>query len=79
GMNPYLHLSLHLTLEDMVATKQPTEVAQALEKMISIKKMDRHDALHLILDILAETLHQAQRVGKDWDYQAFCHRVKELT
>lgn len=79
GMNPYLHLSLHLALEEQVATKQPPEVATALDHMISVKRMERHDALHKILEILAETVYQAQRVGREPDVMAYLYRVKELS
>lgn len=78
GMNPYLHLSLHLALEEQAATKQPPEMARALEYMVAIKKIDRHDALHKILEILAETMHQSQRVGQEPDVLAYAARLKEL-
>jgi len=78
GMNPYLHLSLHLALEEQAATKQPPEMARALEYMVAIKKMDRHDALHKILEILAESVHQSQRAGKEPDVLAYATRLKEM-
>lgn len=78
GMNPYLHLSLHLALEEQAATKQPPEMARALEYMVAIKKMDRHDALHKALEILAETVHQSQRIEKEPDVLSYATRLKEL-
>ncbi|MDX8398256.1 MAG: DUF1841 family protein [Mariprofundaceae bacterium] len=78
GMNPYLHLSLHLALEEQAATKQPIEMAKALEYMICIKNIDRHDALHKILEILAETIHNAQSKGQEPDVQAYATRLKAL-
>jgi len=79
GMNPYLHLSLHLALEEQAATKQPAEMSQALLYMVSVKKMDRHDALHNILEILAEVIHQSQRLGQEPDHQVYASRLKELS
>lgn len=78
GMNPYLHLSLHLALEEQVAIKQPPEVAAALETMMGARGMSRHDALHRILEILAETVHQAQQAGQEPDVMAYLCRVKAL-
>ncbi|MDQ6954259.1 MAG: DUF1841 family protein [Mariprofundaceae bacterium] len=78
GMNPYLHLSLHLALEEQAATKQPPEMARALEYMVIVKKMDRHDALHHILEILAEVVHQSQCVGQEPDVLAYASRLKEM-
>jgi len=78
GMNPYLHLSLHLALEEQIAIHQPPEVGRALEYMITHRHMDRHDALHLLLEILAETVYLAQRVGREPDVAAYVRQVREL-
>lgn len=79
GMNPYLHLSLHLALEEQIATHQPPEVGTALEHLISARGMERHDALHHLLEILAETVHAAQRAGREPDVLAYAARMRELT
>jgi len=79
GMNPYLHLSLHLALEEQAATKQPPEMAQALVYMVSAKKIDRHDALHKILEVLAEVVHQSQRLGQAPNHQVYVSQLKDLT
>lgn len=78
GMNPYLHLSLHLALEEQVATRQPPQAAQALEQMVAVKRMDRHEAMHRLLEILAETVHQAQRRGEEPDVAEYARRMQEL-
>ncbi len=79
GTNPYLHLSLHLALEEQIATRQPPEVGSALEHMMTTKGIDRHEALHLILEILAESVYVAQREGKEPDVMRYLTRVRELT
>jgi len=78
GMNPYLHLSLHLALEEQIAVHQPTEVATCLEFLMQQKGMDRHDALHALLDVLAETVYFAQQKGGEPDVALYVKRVKEL-
>ena len=78
GMNPYLHLSLHLALEEQAATRHPPEMGKALEYMVTIGRMDRHDALHRILEVLAETVFFAQRAGGEPDVQAYAARLKEM-
>jgi len=78
GMNPYLHMSLHLALEEQVAIRQPPEVAKALEYMITQKRMDRHDALHAILEVLAETVYFSQRRGGEPDVMAYAAGVRGL-
>ncbi|MDQ6993929.1 MAG: DUF1841 family protein [Mariprofundus sp.] len=78
GMNPYLHLSLHLALEEQAATKQPPEMAKALDYMITLKQMERHDALHKILELLAETVFYAQRAGGEPDVLAYAQGLRAL-
>ena len=78
GMNPYLHLSLHLAIEEQLATKQPIEAAQIMEREVVERKHDRHDAIHLILEVLAETIYEAQRRGQDIDPLAYAAKLKVL-
>lgn len=78
GMNPYLHLSLHLALEEQIAIRQPPEVANCLEFLMQHKGKDRHDALHAILEVLAETVYFAQRSGAEPDVPAYAARLREL-
>lgn len=78
GMNPYLHLSLHLALEEQIATRQPPEVGSALEQLMQSKGLDRHQAMHRILEILAESVYVAQRQGRDPDVLNYLSRLREL-
>lgn len=78
GMNPYLHLSLHLALEEQAATRHPPEMGKALEYLVTVKGIDRHDALHRILELLAETVFFAQRAGGEPDVQAYAARLREM-
>ncbi len=76
GMNPYLHLSLHLAIEEQLATKQPLEAAQIMEREIIERKHERHDAIHIILEVLAETVYESQRQGREIDPLAYAHKLK---
>ena len=78
GMNPYLHLSLHLALEEQIAIHQPPEAARALEHLMTRRRMDRHAALHRLLEVLAETVYYAQRAGGQPDVAAYVLRLREL-
>lgn len=77
GMNPYLHLSLHLALEEQVAIKHPPEAAMALESLMR-QGLDRHQALHQMLEILAEVVYYAQRAGGEPDVARYALRLREL-
>lgn len=78
GMNPYLHLSLHLAIEEQLATKHPPEAAKLMEHyMVNLKK-ERHDALHVILEALAETVYNAQRNRTEPDPVAYAGQLRVL-
>ncbi len=78
GMNPYLHLSLHLALEEQIAIRQPPDISACLEFLMQRQGMNRHDALHALLDVLAETVYYAQRKGGEPDVASYVARVREL-
>lgn len=78
GANPYLHISLHIALEEQVATHQPPEAAQALEFLMQKRGLNRHDALHVLLEILGETIYFAQREGREPDVEAYRSRLRDV-
>jgi len=78
GMNPYLHLSLHLAIEEQLATKQPIEASRLMEVQMIEKKMSRHDTIHMILEVLAEVVYESQRDGREIDPLAYAQRIKLL-
>lgn len=59
-MNPFLHLSMHLSIEEQVSINQPIGIAEALGALTH-KLGDRHEAMHVIMDCLGEALWMAQR------------------
>jgi len=73
--SPYLHLSLHLALEEQLASRQPPEAGRTLEFLMQGRGLTRHDALHLILEILAETVYNAQRIGREPDVESYRQRL----
>lgn len=60
AMNPFLHLSLHLAIEEQLSIDQPPGIRAACESR-QRRHGDRHAALHDLLDCLGETLWRAQR------------------
>ncbi|HJY78414.1 MAG TPA: DUF1841 family protein [Burkholderiales bacterium] len=68
--NPFLHMSLHLALEEQLSIDQPPGIAQRFGMLVS-RFRDRHEALHQALECLAETLWRAQRDGMPPDAAAY--------
>ncbi|KAB2922074.1 MAG: DUF1841 family protein [Dechloromonas sp.] len=73
-MNPFLHLSLHLAIHEQLSIDQPPGIRAAFERLVS--RMDRHDAEHILLEKLAETVWQAQRNGGQLDAAAYVEAVR---
>ena len=62
SINPFLHLSLHLAIEEQLATDQPHGIRAQFERN-ALTAGSEHDAKHALLECLAETIWQAQRAG----------------
>jgi hypothetical protein len=70
GLNPFLHLSLHLAIAEQLSIDQPRGIRSAFEAL-QTRLGSEHDALHAVLECLGETLWQAQRQGMVPDEQAY--------
>ena len=57
--NPFLHMSLHMTIEEQLSMDNPAGIRQHFN--ILQQNHDRHDALHILLECLAEAVWKAQR------------------
>jgi hypothetical protein len=68
--NPFLHLSLHLAVEEQVSIDQPPGIRDAVAKLAAKLGSD-HDARHEVLECLAEIVWQAQRNGAPFDNAAY--------
>lgn len=73
--NPFLHLSLHLAIEEQLSIDQPRGLRSAFET--HLKRLgDRHQALHIVLEALAETIWRSQRDGAPPDGLAYVERAR---
>lgn len=75
--NPFLHLAMHLSLEEQVSIDQPQGVRAEFERM-SRTLDSRHDASHAAIECLAEMLWRAQRDSAAPDGEAYveCLRAR---
>ena len=60
GVNPFLHLSLHLAIAEQLGIDQPRGIRAHFERL-KLARGDEHAALHALLDCLGEVLWHAQR------------------
>ena len=59
--NPFLHLGLHLTIRDQIATNRPNGITAIYQQLLTAYKGDTSGVEHLLMEPLAECLWQAQR------------------
>jgi hypothetical protein len=68
--NPFLHMSLHMALEEQLSIDQPPGMRNAWEALLA-RTGERHRALHEALECLAETRWRAQRDAMPPDAAAY--------
>jgi hypothetical protein len=68
--NPFLHMSLHLALEEQLSIDQPPGIRGRWEALLR-RSAGRHEALHHAIECLAEMLWHAQRDGTPPDAAAY--------
>jgi hypothetical protein len=68
--NPFLHMSLHVALEEQLSIDQPPGIARCFQALVD-RFQERHDALHEALECLAETVWRSQRDNAPPDAQAY--------
>ena len=68
--NPFLHMSLHLALEEQLSIDQPVGIRAGFESLVA-RFHDRHAALHQALECLGQTVWRAQRDGAPPDATAY--------
>lgn len=74
-VNPFLHLSLHLAIEEQLSIDQPKGLAETFNRIVS-RRGDRHAALHVVLECLGETIWAAQRNNTPPDAEAYLECVR---
>ncbi len=58
--NPFLHMSLHVALEEQLSIDQPPGIVQRFGRLLE-RTGERHAALHEALECLAQIVWRAQR------------------
>ena len=73
--NPFLHMSMHLAIEEQLSIDQPPGIKAEFAR-IAGRLGDRHAACHEIMECLAETVWRAQRDGATPDTPAYLECLK---
>jgi hypothetical protein len=73
--NPFLHLSMHLTISEQVSIDQPRGIKQAFE-LLAAKRGSAHDAQHEVMECLGEMVWASQRSGLPPDGERYLECVR---
>jgi Domain of unknown function (DUF1841) len=68
--NPFLHMSLHVALEEQLSIDQPQGIAQRFAALLA-HAGERHAAMHEAIECLAETVWRSQRDNAPPDAAAY--------
>ena len=74
--NPFLHLSMHLTITEQVAIDQPRGIKQAYE-LLAARSGSAHEAHHEVMECLGEMVWASQRSGLPPDGHAYLDCVRQ--
>ena len=73
--NPFLHLSMHLSIEEQCSIDQPTGIRQAVE-LLAARRDSLHQAHHEAMEALGEMIWSSQRSGLPPDGHAYLDAVR---
>jgi Domain of unknown function (DUF1841) len=75
--NPFLHMGLHLAIREQVNTRRPAAI-EAVHLRLSRQLGDVHAAEHRMIEVLAQTLWEAQRAGAAPAEDVYLERLRRL-
>lgn len=73
--NPFLHLSMHLTIAEQVQVDRPTGIRAAC-RGLSQRLDSEHEAHHQIMECLGQMIWNSQRAGLPPDGEAYVECVR---
>ena len=74
-INPFLHMSLHLAVEEQLSIDQPPGIRIAFETLRR-SRGGRHNAMHDVLECLGETMYKALRDKASPDGAAYLNGIR---
>ena len=73
--NPFLHLSMHLSISEQIGIDQPRGIRQAVE-LLAAKRGSLHAAQHEVMECLGEMVWASQRSGLPPDGEQYLECVR---
>ena len=76
-INPFLHINLHLSLQDQLDLDQPKGVKEIYNSLLK-KIKDTHQVEHIMMEHIAEMIFISQKNNKSMDQEQYLRSLKEL-
>lgn len=73
--NPFLHLSMHLSISEQCSIDQPRGIRQAVE-LLAARRQSLHEAHHEAMECLGRMIWESQRAGRPPDGAAYIDCVQ---
>lgn len=73
--NPFLHLSMHLSISEQISIDQPRGIKQAYA-LLAAKRGSAHEAQHEVMECLGEMMWESQRSGTPPDGHKYIDCVR---
>jgi hypothetical protein len=61
--NPFLHMAMHISIQEQLSTKRPVGIEQLHNAMLN-KNKDAHETEHLMMECLGKMLWESQSQNK---------------
>jgi len=74
--NPFLHMSMHLAIEEQLSIDQPSGIASSFAALAA-KHGDRHAAMHDTMECLGEMVWRSQRDRAPPDADAYLECLRK--
>ena len=75
--NPFLHLSMHMSLSEQVQINQPVGI-RSISQQLTLRFDSEHSAQHAMMECLAQVLWQAQQQGTAPDMDLYLESLNRL-
>jgi hypothetical protein len=77
GVNPFVHVTIHQTVENQIADHAPPQTAETLEALVQAG-YTRHEAIHAIGAIVANEIFEILRDNRPFDEESYVKALQDL-
>jgi hypothetical protein len=75
--NPFLHLSMHLSISEQISIDQPLGIKAIAEKLTK-KLSSEHEAQHAMMECLGQVMWEAQRESQPLSPEKYLEALQKL-